>query len=86
MKRAEKCLEIGFEGIKKYYHVMTMNENDNQMHIYDFIDKYIDFNFKKSHIKKVLQFTISSKTIDLVKNEKSDEIKLEDKTLSNVGL
>ena len=28
-QEAEKCLDFAFEGIKKYYHVMTMNESDN---------------------------------------------------------
>ena len=76
-QEAEKCLEFAFEGIKKYYHVMTMNENDNSKYIYDCIDKYIDFNFGKEKYKKCI--SISKKSVDLIKSEKKDEINLLDK-------
>ena len=76
-QEAEKCLEFAFEGIKKYYHVMTMNENDNSKYIYDCIDKYIDFNFGKKKYKKCI--SISKKSVDLIKSEKKDEINLLDK-------
>ena len=76
-QEAEKCLDFAFEGIKKYYHVMTMNENDNSKYIYDCIDKYIDFNFGKEKYKKCI--SISKKSVDLIKSEKKDEINLLDK-------
>ena len=76
-QEAEKCLDFAFEGIKKYYHVMTMNENDNSKYIYDCIDKYIDFNFGKEKYKKCI--SIAKKSVDLIKSEKKDEINLLDK-------
>ena len=76
-QEAEKCLDFAFEGIKKYYHVMTMNENDNSKYIYDCIDKYIDFNFGKEKYKKCI--SIAKKSVDLIKSEKKDDINLLDK-------
>ena len=76
-QEAEKCLDFAFEGIKKYYHVMTMNESDNSKYIYDCIDKYIDFNFGKEKYKKCI--SIAKKSVDLIKSEKKDEINLLDK-------
>ena len=76
-QEAEKCLEFAFEGIKKYYHVMTMNESDNSKYIYDCIDKYIDFNFGKEKYKKCI--SIAKKSVDLIKSEKKDDINLLDK-------
>ena len=74
---AEKCLNLGFEGINKYYHVMTMNDNESQMYIYDIIDKYLDLLFMKENYKKCKE--IAKKTAELIKKEKSDEIILLDK-------
>lgn len=76
-KEGERCLETAFEGINKYYHVMTMNENESQMYIYDCIDKYIDFLFGKENYKK--SQNVAKKSVDLIKKEKSDEIVLLDK-------
>ena len=76
-QEAEKCLDFAFEGIKKYYHVMTMNENDNSKYIYDCIDKYIDINFGKEKYKKCI--SIAKKSVDLIKSEKKDDINLLDK-------
>ena len=76
-EEGEKCLEMAFNGIKKYYHVMTMNENDSQIYIYDCIDKYIDFLFGKEKYKKSEE--IAKKTAELINKEKSNEIKLLDK-------
>ena len=75
-QEAEKCLDFAFEGIKKYYHVMTMNESDNSKYIYDCIDKYIDFNFGKEKYKKCI--SIAKKSVDLIKSEKKDDINLLD--------
>jgi hypothetical protein len=76
-QETEKCLELSFEGINKYYHVMTMNENESHKYIYDCIDKYIDFNFGKEKYKKCI--SISKKSVDLIKSEKKDDINLLDK-------
>ena len=76
-EEGEKCLEMAFNGIKKYYHVMTMNENDSQMYIYDCVDKYIDFLFGKEKYKKSEE--IAKKTAEIIKKEKSNEIILLDK-------
>ena len=73
----EKCLETAFEGIQKYYHVMTMDENESQMYIYDCIDKYINCLYGKEKYKKSIE--ISKKTAELIKKEKSNEIILLDK-------
>ena len=76
-QEAEKCLELSFEGINKYYHVMIIKENESQKYIYDCIDKYIDFTFGKENYKKSI--SIAKKSVDLIKSEKSDEIILLDK-------
>jgi hypothetical protein len=76
-QETEKCLELSFEGINKYYHVMTMNENESHKYIYDCIDKYIDFNFGKEKYKKCI--SIAKKSVDLIKSEKKDDINLLDK-------
>ena len=76
-EEAEKCLESAFDGIKKYYHVMTMNENESHMYIYDCIDKYIDCLYGKEKYKKSIE--ISKKSAELIKKEKSDEIAMLDK-------
>ena len=76
-QEAEKCLELSFEGINKYYHIMIIKENESQKYIYDCIDKYIDFTFGKENYKKSI--SIAKKSVDLIKSEKSDEIILLDK-------
>ena len=76
-KEAEKCLDLAFDGIKKNYHVMTMDENASQMYIYDCIDKYINLAFQKEKFKKGA--IISNRGAELIKKEKSDEINLIDK-------
>ena len=76
-QETEKCLELSFEGINKYYHVMIIKENESQKYIYDCIDKYIDFTFGKENYKKSI--SIAKKSVDLIKSEKSDEIILLDK-------
>ena len=76
-QEAEKCLELSFEGINKYYHVMIIKENESQKYIYDCFDKYIDFTFGKENYKKSI--SIAKKSVDLIKSEKSDEIILLDK-------
>ena len=74
---AEKSLSKAFEGINKYYHVMTMNENASTMYIYDCIDKYLDFLFGKEKYKKCIE--VAKKSAELIKKEKSSEIILIDK-------
>ena len=74
---AEKCLNLSYEGIKKYYHVMTMNDNESQKYIYDSIDKYLDFKFGKENYKKSKE--IANNTAELIKKEKNNEIILIDK-------
>ena len=76
-QETEKCLELSFEGINKYYHIMIIKENESQKYIYDCIDKYIDFTFGKENYKKSI--SIAKKSVDLIKSEKSDEIILLDK-------
>ena len=76
-KEGGKCLETAFEGIKKYYHVMTMNENESHIYIYDCVDKYIDFLFGKENYK--MSREVAKKISELIKSEKSDEIILLDK-------
>ena len=76
-QETEKCLELSFEGINKYYHVMIIKENESQKYIYDCIDKYIDFTFGKENYKKCI--SIAKKSVDLIKSEKKDDINLLDK-------
>ncbi len=76
-KEAEKCLDVAFEGIKKYYHVMTMNENESHTYIYNCIDKFIDLTFGKEKLKKGA--IIAKRSAELINKEKNDEIVLIDK-------
>ena len=71
---AEKVLAFAFEGINKYYHVITLDKSDSHEYIYDCIDKYIDLLFSENDYKKAAE--VSKKTTKLIEkdNEKEKEM------------
>ena len=68
---AIKILEFAFEGINKYYHVLTLNNEDSHLYIYECIDKYIDLLFDGDNYEKASE--IALKSAELIENEKKDE-------------
>ena len=68
---AEQILEFGFEGIEKYYHVITMNEEESHYYIYECIDKYIDLLFDREKYNK--SSNISQKAAELIQEENKEE-------------
>lgn len=68
---AIKILEFAFEGINKYYHVLTLNNEDSHLYIYECIDKYIDLLFDGDNYEKASE--IALKSVELIENEKKDE-------------
>ena len=52
---AIKILAFAFEGIDKYYHVLTLNNEDSHHYIYECIDKYIDLLFSKEEYEKAAE-------------------------------
>ena len=73
-EEAEKILDFAFQGIEKYYHVITMNDDESHSYIYECIDKYVDLLFDKEKFNKSAE--ISEKSAELLKQEKPDEKRL----------
>ena len=70
-EEAEKILDFAFQGIEKYFHVITMNEDESHPYIYESIDKYIDLLYDREKFNKSAE--ISEKCAELLKQEKPDE-------------
>ena len=68
---AIKILEFAFEAIDKYYHVLTLNNEDSHLYIYECIDKYIDLLFDGDNYEKASE--IALKSAELIEKEKKDE-------------
>ena len=68
---AEEILQFAFDGVEKYYHVITMNEEESHYYIYECIDKYIDLLFDREKYSKSAE--ISQKAANIIKEEKNDE-------------
>lgn len=68
---ATKILAFAFEGIDKYYHVLTLNNEDSHHYIYECIDKYIDLLFSKEEFEKAAE--VSQKSWQIIKKDKKDE-------------
>ena len=73
-EEAKKILDFAFEGIDKYYQIITLNKQDSHNYIYECIDKYIDLLFSKEEYKKSAE--ISQKASQLVEREQKDEKRL----------
>ena len=71
---AEQILEFGFEGIIKYYHVITLNEEESHYFIYECIDKYVDLLFDREKFNK--SSNISQRAVELIKEENKEEFKI----------
>ena len=55
----------------KYYHVLTLNNEDSHHYIYECIDKYIDLLFSKEEYEKAAE--VSQKSWQIIKKDKQDE-------------
>ena len=73
-KTAIKILEFAFIRIDKYYHILTLNQEDIHIYIYECIDKYIDLLFSEEDFEKSEE--ISKKSAKMIKNEQNGEKKL----------
>lgn len=66
-----KTLKLAYEGIDKFYHLLTFNEKDNTMYIYECVDKYIDI---LAHLKDFESINNTCKSfIELIKNNCKEE-------------
>ena len=73
-EEAIKILQSDFEGIDKYYHILTLNQEDSDHYIYECIDKYIDLLFGEEEYQKSAE--ISSKSSELIKKDKKEAKRL----------
>ena len=73
VEKAEDILKQAFEGIDKYYHILTFSNEDNHNYIYECIDKYIDVLFSQEKYEDSIN--ISKKTVEMIQKEKADETK-----------
>ena len=71
---AEEILEFSFEGVVKYYHVITLNEAESHTYIYECIDKYIDLLFEREKFSK--SSNISQRAAELIKEENKEEYQM----------
>ena len=73
-EEAIKILEFAFEGIDKYYHILTLNKEESDHYIYECIDKYIDLLFGEEEYEKSAE--ISEKSAEMIKKDKKEEKRL----------
>ena len=71
---AEKALSLGFEGINKYYDVITLDKNEDYSYVNDCLEKYIDLLYKNGNYKKGAD--ISKKSAELIEKENKNENKI----------
>lgn len=69
--KAEDLLKQAFEGIEKYYHLLTFSNDDDHGYIYECIDKYIDILFSRQKLEKSIE--IAKKSVDIIGKEKKEE-------------
>lgn len=70
-EEAIKILEFAFQGIEKYYHILTLNKDDSHHYIYECIDKFIDLLFGEEEYEKSSE--IAQKSSDLIKKDQKNE-------------
>ena len=68
---AEKTLAFAFEGINKYYHVITVDKSDSHTYVYECIDKYIDLLFSENNYQKAAE--VAKKSANLIEKDNSEE-------------
>lgn len=73
-EEAIKILQFAFEGIDKYYHILTLNKEESDHYIYECIDKYIDLLFGEEEYEKSAE--ISEKSAKLIKKDKKEDKRL----------
>ena len=73
-EEAIKILEFAFDGIDKYYHILTLNKEESDHYIYECIDKYIDLLFGEEEYEKSAE--ISEKSAEMIKKDKKEEKRL----------
>lgn len=71
---AIKILEFAFTGIDKYYHILTLNQEESHIYIYECIDKYIDLLFSEEDYEKSAE--ISKKSAKMIENDQNEEKQL----------
>ena len=72
-EKAEDILKQAFDGIDKYYHILTFSNEDNHNYIYECIDKYIDVLFLQQKYEDSIN--VSKKSVEMIKKEKAEETK-----------
>ncbi len=70
-KDAENVLAFAFDGIDKYYHVITLDKSDSYEYVYDCIDKYIDLLFSENEYKTAAQ--VAKKSVKLIEKDNEEE-------------
>ena len=70
-EEAEKTLSLAFEGIKKYYHVIILDKDEDISYIYECLDKYIDLLYNDEKYKKGSE--IAKKSAELIEKENKKE-------------
>ena len=68
---AEKILEFAYQEIDRYYHVLTLNEEESHLYIYECVEKYIDLLFNHEKFDKA-SFT-AQKFAELIEKENKEE-------------
>ena len=69
--QTEKALYLAFEGIKKFYHNILLNENSTPQYIIDCFDMYIDILYNGQNYKKGIE--VAKKSAELIEKEKKNE-------------
>ena len=69
-KEAEKTLSLGFEGINKYYYILSLDKNGDYLYIYNFLEKYIDLLYNNENYKKGSE--TSKKIAELIEKKENE--------------
>lgn len=70
---SKKSLELAFSGINKFYHLLTLNDEDNRFYIYECIDKYINVLTELNEYETIIEKCEC--LVELIKNNKEDDKK-----------
>ena len=70
-EEATKVLAFAFDEIDKYYHVITLDKEENHHYLYECIDKYIDLLFSVEDYEKSAD--IAQKSAEIIKKDQSEE-------------
>jgi tetratricopeptide (TPR) repeat protein len=73
-EEAVKVLTFAFDEIDRYYHVITLDKEENHHYIYECIDKYIDLLFSKEDYEKSAE--VAHKSAEMIKKDQKEEKRL----------